>query len=100
MFPTQDEPEGGPDRACWELIAAAAIHVLDLQTGKTRFLYPGLNIEVISTGKYKGFLIGTKDPIIEDRGRTTVYWLLDADGKEVRRIGETEADLARFRESM
>jgi hypothetical protein len=79
---------------------SAAVHVLNLSTGKTRFLYPGLDVEVVSTGKYKGYLIGTKDPIIEDRGRTTVYWLLDADGNEVKRIGETEADLVQFRQTM
>jgi hypothetical protein len=78
---------------------SAAFHVLDLKTGEAKFLYAGLGIEVVQTGKYKGFLLGTKDPITEDRGRTTVYWLLDADGNEVKRIGETEADLARFREA-
>jgi Tol biopolymer transport system component len=79
---------------------SAAIHMLDLSTGKTSFLFPGLDVEVIRHGKYKGFLIGTKDPILEDRGRITVYWLLDPDGKQVERIGETEADLVRFRGSI
>lgn len=79
---------------------SAAFHVLDLKTGETKFLYAGLGIELLQTGKYKGFLIATENPIIEDRGRTTVYWLLDADGSEVKRIGETEADLDRFRQTM
>jgi hypothetical protein len=99
------EPHFSPDcqrvyfsAATWA--TSAAFHVLDLKTGETKFLYPGLGIEVIQTGRYKGFLIGTKDPIIEDRGRITVYWLLDAGGNEVMRIGETEADLARFRHAM
>jgi Tol biopolymer transport system component len=79
---------------------AGAIHMLDVTTGKTRFLFPGLRVEVIRAGKYRGFLIGTKDPITEDRGRIVVYWLLDPDGKEVRRLGETEADLTRFKNSI
>ena len=79
-------------------VTAAAIHMLDLTTGKTRFLFPGLGLEVIRKGKYKGFLIGTKDPITENRGRIEVYWLLDPDGSEVRRIGETEADVTRFKD--
>jgi hypothetical protein len=63
-----------------------------LATGQTKFPYAGLDVEVITAGRYKGFLIGTKDKIIEDRGRITVYWLLDSDGKEVQRIGESEGD--------
>jgi hypothetical protein len=99
------EPQFSPDCQRVYLSAAtwatsAAFHVLDLETGETKFLYAGLGIEVVQSGKYKGFLIGTKNPIIEDRGRATVYLLLDADGNEVKRIGETEADLARFRQTM
>lgn len=99
------EPQFSPDcqrvyfsAATWA--TSEAYHVLDLKTGETKFLYAGLGIELVQTGKYKGFLIATKNPIIEDRGRTTVYWLLAADGSEVKRIGETEADLARFRKTI
>jgi hypothetical protein len=76
---------------------AAAIKMLDLATGNTKLLFPGLGVDVIGTGTYRGFLIGVKDPLVEDRGRTMVYWLLDPDGKEVTRIGETESDLGRFK---
>jgi hypothetical protein len=79
---------------------SAAFHFLDLKTGETKFFFAGLDFEVIQTGRYKGFVIATENPIIDDQGRTTVYWLLDADGREVKRIGETEADLAQFRETM
>jgi len=79
---------------------SVAFHVLDLKTGETKFLYAGLGIEVVQSGKYKGFLLGTKNPIIEDRGRTTVYWLLDADGNQVKLIGDTDSDLAHFRQTM
>ena len=40
---------------------AAAIRVLDLATKKTKLLFPGLGVDVITTGTYRGFLIGTKE---------------------------------------
>jgi len=49
--------------------------MLDLITGKTTFLFPGLTVEIIKAGEFKGFLIGEKDPITRNRGRITVYWL-------------------------
>ena len=97
----QFSPDGGRiyfTAATWA--TAAAIHALDLRTGRTTFLFPGLDVEVIRRGKYRGFLIGTKDPITEDRGRITVYWLPDPDAREVRRIGETQAELTRFKVSI
>ena len=81
-------------------VTSAAIHVLNPSTGQTKLLYAGLDVEVIREGSYKGFLIGTKDPSTADRGRIVEYWLLDPDGREVRRIGETKADLARFKTSI
>ncbi len=54
-------------------------------------------MEVIRAGGHQGFLIAVKNPLTPDRGRIVVYWLLDPDGKEVRRIGETEPDVVRFR---
>ena len=99
------EPQFSPD--CQRVYFSAttwatsvAFHVLDVKTGKTKFLYAGLGIEIVRTGRYKGSLIATKHPIIEDRGRTIVYWLLDADGRELKRVGETEEDLAQFRKTM
>ena len=78
---------------------ASAIHTLDLTTGKTTFLFPGLGVEVIRTGEHAGFLIGEKDPITQDRGRIVIYWLLNPDGSEVRRIGETADDVTQFKTS-
>ena len=74
--------------------------MLDVATGKTSFLLPSLGVEVIRAKEYRGFLIGTKDPHTKDRGRIVEFWLLDPDGKEVRRLGETEADLIRFKNSI
>ena len=78
---------------------STAIHVLDLKTGQTRFLYAGLDVEVIGSGKYEGFLIATENPVAAV-GRYTVYLLMNPDGKGVRRIGYSESDVARFKASM
>lgn len=76
---------------------AAAIKMLDVATRKTKLRFAGLGVDVIRTGQYRGFFIGTKDPITQDRGRIMVYWLLNPDGKEITRIGETDTDLERFK---
>ena len=65
-----------------------------MTTGKTKLLSAGLGVDVTRTGQYRGFLIGIKAPLTEDHGRIMVYWLLDPNGKEVMRIGETDSDLA------
>jgi len=76
---------------------AFEIMMLDVPTGNTKPLFPGLGFEVIRTGKYRGFLIGTTDPLTKIHGRIVVYWLLDPNGKAVKRIGESEPDLIRFK---
>jgi len=95
-------PQFSPD-ATWIYFKASAwatafeIMMLDVPTGNTKPLFPGLEFEVIGTGKYRGFLIGTTDPLTGNRGRIRVYWLLDPNGKAVKRIGENESDLVRFK---
>jgi len=95
-------PQFSPD-ATWIYFKASAwatafeIMMLDVPTGNTKPLFPGLEFEVIGTGKYRGFLIGTTDPLTDNRGRIRVYWLLDPNGKAVKRIGENESDLVRFK---
>lgn len=71
--------------------------MLDVPTGNVKPLFPGADIEVIGTGKYRGFLIGTTDPLTENRGRILVQWLLDPHGKPVKRIGENDSGLDRFK---
>jgi len=69
--------------------------LLDLASGKTKFLFYG-GVEVIRSGKYRGFLING-NYTLNDFGRVTIYWLADPNGKKVTRIGETESDLRRFK---
>jgi hypothetical protein len=102
IVPGFQNPKFSPDatRVYFEAngwATAEAIKVLDVTSGKTKLLFPGLGVDVIRTGKYRGFLIGIKAPLTQDRGRIMVYWLLDPNGKEVMRIGETDSDLDRFK---
>jgi hypothetical protein len=76
---------------------AFEIMMLDVRTGKTKALFSGLGVAVIGTGKYKGLLIGLKNPLNPDcLCRDTAYWLLDRNGKGIKRIG-TEGDLILFK---
>jgi hypothetical protein len=95
-------PQFSPDatRIYFEASAwttAGAMMMLDVATGHMKLLFPGLGVDVIRTGTYRGFLIGIKDPITQDRGRIMVYWLLNPDGKEIIRIGESDSDLDSFK---
>jgi hypothetical protein len=95
------KPQFSPDGKRVYFISAAwatssAVHMLDLRTGRSTFLFAGLDVDVIQHGRYSGFLIGTTDPLTK-RGRIIVYWLLDADGRRVKRIGNSETDLMQFR---
>jgi len=78
--------------AAWA--TSAAIDVLDLRTGKVIFLFAGVDVDVIQHGRYSGFLLGTTVPLTK-QGRIFVYRLLDADGRRVRRMSET--DFMKFR---
>jgi hypothetical protein len=97
-----DNPQFSPDATriyfkAYAWATAFEIMMLDVPTGNTKPLFPGLGFEVIGTGKYRGFLIGTTDPLTEARGRIRVYRLLDPNGKAVKRIGENESDLIQFK---
>jgi len=74
-------------------VTAFEIMMLDVPTGNVTPLFPGGDVEVIGTGKYRGFLIGTTDPLTKNHGRIIVYWLLNPNGKAVKRI----CDLIRFK---
>ena len=75
-----------------------AILVLDLRSGKARFLCAGLSVEVITSGRFRGYLIANKEiPRVVPPARVFRYWLLDSDGKEVGEIGEEKSDVEEFK---
>jgi hypothetical protein len=78
-------------------IAATSEHLfmLDLRSQQVRFICRALEVEVIHSGEYAGFLIVFKDIPRVMAGHICRYWLLDSDGKDVGEIGE-KSDLREF----
>jgi hypothetical protein len=73
-----------------------SVRMLELKTGRVRFLFAGGSLEVLQSGTYAGYLSGLKDIPRVRPGRTWRYWLLDPDGKDVGEIGE-ESDVREFK---
>jgi hypothetical protein len=70
----------------------ASFRMLDLKSGRVRFLYAGLGLEVLQSGKYAGYLIALKTIPSMLTARIFRYWLLDADGNDVGEIGGDESN--------
>jgi hypothetical protein len=74
-----------------------SVQVVDVATGKVKFLYRGESVEVIKSGPDAGCLIGLKAiPHAFPPPHVFRYWLLEADGKDVAEIGE-ESDVKVFK---
>ncbi len=86
--------------AAWA--TSAAVHVLDLRTGKESYVGPGNSLEVIQTGRYAGDLIVCQHRYFLAGGSYDWLWLLTPDGHEVGAIaddGQTAAEREKaFRE--
>ncbi len=80
-------------------IAATSEHlfVLDSRSQQVRFICRALEVEVIHSGEYAGFLVVLKDIPRIMPGHVCRYWLLDLDGKDVGEIGEKESDVRAFK---
>ena len=66
-----------------------AVHEIDLETHRDRFLSAGSIESVISKGEYKGFLIVQKHKYFVGGGSYDWYWVVDPrSGEEVGPIGE------------
>jgi hypothetical protein len=77
---------------------SSPIFLLELKTGRVRFLFDGTSIEVIKHGDFAGCLIaGKKIPAILV-ARIFRYWLIDRDGNDVAEIGGRESDVEIFRQ--
>jgi hypothetical protein len=79
-------------------VTAGAAHVVDLKTGKERFLVDGAVEEAPSSGPFKGKLVVVSmrlDPehsveSAQYRGRIEVWTVVDRQGHTVRRLPEDE----------
>ncbi|MDB5227010.1 MAG: hypothetical protein JWN78_1203 [Bacteroidota bacterium] len=79
---------------------SAAVHRYDISTGKEKFISDANDLIVIPTGKYKDDLIVNKHKYYhsEDGGSYDPYCLLNAEGKELKEIGEEENAISKFLE--
>ena len=73
-----------------------ALHVLDLSTGKQKYLVDGNSVFVIPTGRYAGHLIVEQRHYLEEGGASNYYWLLTPAGKEVKMAGKTWKQAMQF----
>ena len=76
---------------------SSAIQLLDLGTGQVHFICSGLSVEVIPSGHWSGYIIAYKEIHAVLIARKFRYWLLDRDGQEVGEIGDTEKEVAEFK---
>jgi Tol biopolymer transport system component len=80
--------------AAWT--TSGAVHVLDVRTGKTRFLSAGNTFKMVPSGKYAGNLILSIHKYFAGGGTYDFYWLVSPTGEELMPIGETEEQINEF----
>lgn len=102
MLAALQAPRFSPDgRRIYFLSAAwatsGAVHVLDVATGRERFLVAGNSLDVVPSGEYAGFLVVSQHRYLPAGGSYDAYWLFTPDGEEARSIGEDERALEAFR---
>src|SRR4051812_38055552 len=67
---------------------SGAVHVVDTTNRKERYLFPGSDLKVVTSGEYKDCLLVQQHRYFIGGGSYDWFWLLRPDGKEVRPVGE------------
>ena len=80
--------------AAW--VTSGAIHRYDLSSGKEKFISAGNGLQVIPSGKYKGFLVTSLHKYFNGGGSYDYFYLLTPDGKEVMQAGKDENETNDF----
>ena len=65
---------------------SGAVHSIDLQSGKKRFVCPGNSLEIIPEGEYKGNLMVGQHRYFIAGGSYDWLWLIQPDGQTVGAI--------------
>lgn len=74
---------------------SGAVHVVDTTNRKERYLFPGGDLKIVTSGEYKDCLLVQQHKYFVGGGSYDWFWLLRPDGKEVGPVGEdTENFLA------
>jgi len=74
--------------SAWAVSDAA--HMVDLATGKERFICDANSLRIIQHGKRRGYLVVSKHKYRGEEGSYDWYWLVSPSGKEIRTLGETD----------
>ena len=80
--------------AAWAI--SNAVHVVDLTTHKQHFVTDGNSLELVPTGKYKGYLIVSKHKYHKGGGSYEDFWLVSPKGKAIKSLGEEEERVNAF----
>jgi hypothetical protein len=72
-------------------VTSSAVRVVDLSSGRVRFLCPGNSLEVIHNGQYHGHLILGQHRYFMGGGSYDWLWLVSPDGREVGPIGDADS---------
>ncbi len=67
---------------------SGAVHVVDTTNRKERYLFPGSDLKVVTSGEYKDCLLVQQHKYFVGGGSYDWFWLLRPDGKEVGPVGE------------
>jgi hypothetical protein len=81
-----------------EWATEAATHVLDIGTGKTRFVAPGTLMEVVQKGQYAGHIIANQHRYFLGCGSYDWDWVLTPDGERVGPVGDSPEQRQMFKE--
>ena len=95
-------PRFSPDgRRIYVLSAAwatsGAVHGIDVDSGRDRFIAPGNSLDVVPWGEYAGYLLVSQHRNFLAGGSYDWIWLVAPDGREVGPVGEDERAVEEFR---
>lgn len=81
-------------------VTSAAVHMVDVQTGRESYVCPGNSLEVVPRGEYAGHLLVGKHKYFLAGGSYDWLWLVTPQGREVGPVSdETGYGLQMFRET-
>ncbi len=82
--------------SCAAWATSNAIHRVSWSQGKPVYVTDGNSLALVPSGKYAGYLLVLKHKYRRSGGADDAYWLVTPQGKDIRRIGDTEKQLQKF----
>jgi hypothetical protein len=67
---------------------SGAVHVVDTTNRKERYLFPGNDLKIVTSGEYKDCFLVQQHKYFVGGGSYDWFWLLRPDGKEIGPVGE------------